>query len=101
MRDPWNNGGERTNEMSLSSENGHDFPWETILEDEKVIAFSYKIVVFRYDSGLLPLCPSGMIFGGALKQDLLCGGTVTKNSKNTLPAVPVRGPEAGSFVCIV
>jgi hypothetical protein len=51
--------------MSFSSENGHDSPWKTIIEDEKVIAFSYKIVVFRYDSGLLPLYPSGTIIGAA------------------------------------
>ena len=50
-------------------------------------------------AGLLPLYPSGTIIGAAPKQGLLCGGTVTKNSKkNTLPAVPLRGPEAGSFV---
>jgi hypothetical protein len=47
IRHLWNNVGERTNEMSFSYENGHDSPWETIIEEEKVIAFSYKIVVFR------------------------------------------------------
>jgi hypothetical protein len=55
MRYPWNNGGERTNEMSFSSETGHDSPWKTILEDEKVIAFSCKIVVFSYDGGIVTL----------------------------------------------
>jgi hypothetical protein len=80
----WNNGGERTNEMSFPSENGHDCPWKTIIEDEKVIAFSCKIVEFRDDSGLLPLYPSGTILGAAPKQGLLCGGPVTKNSKKTI-----------------
>jgi hypothetical protein len=26
---------------NISYENGHDSPWETIIQDEKVIAFSY------------------------------------------------------------
>ena len=28
-------------------------PWETIIQDEKVIAFSYSIVLFRYDAGIV------------------------------------------------
>jgi hypothetical protein len=26
--------------LTVSNENGHDSPWETIIQDEKVIAFS-------------------------------------------------------------
>ena len=26
--------------LNISNENGHDSPWETIIQDEKVIAFS-------------------------------------------------------------
>jgi hypothetical protein len=27
--------------LNISNENGHDSPWGTIIQDEKVIAFSY------------------------------------------------------------
>jgi hypothetical protein len=31
----------KTNEMGFSYENRHDSPWDTTIQDEKVIAFSY------------------------------------------------------------
>jgi len=31
---------ERSGFLNISNENGHDSPWETIIQDEKVIAFS-------------------------------------------------------------
>jgi hypothetical protein len=47
--------------------------------------------------GLLPVYPSGTMIAASPDGASLCGGSVTKNSKNSLPAVPRRSPEAGAL----
>ena len=47
--------------------------------------------------GLLPLYTSDTMIAAA-PEGRPGGGSVTENKKNSFPAVPLRGPEAGSFV---
>jgi len=56
--------------------------------------FPVKIVVFSYDGGLLPFYPLVTMIIAA-PDGVPPRRTGNKNSKKTLPAVPLRGPEAG------
>jgi hypothetical protein len=54
-----------------------------------------KIVVFSYDAGIVT--PLSVRYDDCRRprRGFLYGGSLTKIKKNSLPAVPRRGPEAG------
>jgi hypothetical protein len=50
-------------------------------------------IVFSYDAGIVTPYPSGTMNNA--KKGRHRGGSITKNSKKSLLAVPQRGPEVG------
>jgi hypothetical protein len=58
-------------------------------------ALPLKIVVFRLMQWLLPIYPSGTMIAAPPRRDAPAADRWLKFNKNSLPAVPRKGPETG------